>query len=400
MQVLLRGASGALKIGGGVLAVVGAVGAVFAVVATGGLAAPIIVGTAGALTTVFAASDVVEGVGDVKAAITKEGLDKRSYNPIRDDVFGGNELAYALTGTGISLVTDIVTGAVIAKIPERISASMAAKSAKRAAKKAAQDAAKAARAAENAKKAAQTVKVAKTAETVEKTEEAAKAVSAAERFYSELDALKLKAQEIPHTLTAEEARACEAVKLQMKGELSAVSKVSVEEVEKVDEVVKVTSTTSDTVVVPKSSRAVVPETVVENANMGAGKTYKEVNVHGIINTEIDEVDLINHIIYEDKSASKLYMKNADFLQTEHQWAFKQIYKKGSNRVDAINQSEYTLSIVGSENIPSIDSLKSIRVYIFRIDMDTPTLRQAVEQCLGKLREKYPGYNFLAMYGGK
>ena len=216
----MRGASGALKIGGGVLAVVGAVGAVFAVVATGGLAAPIIVGTAVALTTAFAASDVVEGVGDVKAAVTKEGLDKRSYNPIRDDVFGGNELAYALTGTGISLVTDIVTGAVIAKIPERISASMAAKSAKRAAKKAAQDATKAARAAAKAEKAAQTVKVAKTAETVEKTEEAAKAVSAAERFYSELDALKLKAREIPRTLTEEEARACETVKLQMKGEIS------------------------------------------------------------------------------------------------------------------------------------------------------------------------------------
>ena len=199
----MRGASGALKIGGGVLAVVGAVGAVFAVVATGGLAAPIIVGTAGALTTVFAASDVVEGVGDVKAAITKEGLE-RSYNPIRDDVFGGNELAYALTGTGNSLVTDIVTGAVIAKIPERISASMATKSAKRAAKKAVQDAAKAARVAEKAEQATKVVKVAKMAETVEKTEEAAKAVSAAERFYSELDALKLKAREIPHTLTAEE----------------------------------------------------------------------------------------------------------------------------------------------------------------------------------------------------
>ena len=236
LQVLLRGASGALKIGGGVLAVVGAVGAVFAVVATGGLAAPIIVGTAGALTTTFAASDVVEGVGDVKAAVTKEGLDKRSYNPIRDDVFGGNELAYALTGTGISLVTDIVTGAVIAKIPERISASMAAKSAKRAAKKAAQDAAKAVRAAEKAEKAA---------ETVEKTEEAAKAVSAAERFYSELDALKLKAQEIPHTLTAEEVRACEAVKLQMKGELSTAGKVSVEEIEKIDEAVKAASAIDD-----------------------------------------------------------------------------------------------------------------------------------------------------------
>ncbi len=63
-------------------------------------------------------------------------------------------------------------------------------------------------------------------------------MTTAERFYSELDALKLKTREIPHTLTAEEVRACEAVKLQMKGELSAVGKVSVEEVEKIDEAVK------------------------------------------------------------------------------------------------------------------------------------------------------------------
>ena len=92
------------------------------------------------------------------------------------------------------LIDDALSPALIAKIPERISASMAAKSAKRAAKKAAQDAAKAVRAAEKAEKAAQTVKVAKAAETAEKTEEAAKAVSSAEKFYSELDALKLKTQ--------------------------------------------------------------------------------------------------------------------------------------------------------------------------------------------------------------
>ena len=214
------------------------------------------------MTTAFAASDVVEGVDDVKAAVTKEGLDKRSYNPIRDDVFGGNELAYALTGTGISLVTDIVTGAVIAKIPERISASMAAKSAKRAAKKAARDAAKAAKVAEKAEKTAQTLKVAKTAETVEKTEGAAKAVSAAERFYSKLDALKLKVQEIPHTLTAEEVRACEAVKLRMKGELSAVGKVSVEEVEKIDEAVKAASTSSKATDATKATTKT--ETVMES----------------------------------------------------------------------------------------------------------------------------------------
>ena len=54
---------------------------------------------------------------------------------------------------------------------------------------------------------------------------------------------------------------------------------------------------------------------------------KEVNIHGKINSEIDEVDLINKIIYEDKSAAGLYMDNPDFPQTEVQWVYRQIYKK-------------------------------------------------------------------------
>ena len=93
------------------------------------------------------------------------------------------------------------------------------------------------------------------------------------------------------------------------------------------------------------------------------------------------------------------MDNPDFPQTEQQWAFKQIFKKGSNRIDAINQSDYTLSIVGSNDIPDINSLKSIRNYVFRIDVDTPALRQAVEQSLSDLSARYPGYNFSAVYGG-
>ena len=55
---------------------------------------------------------------------------------------------------------------------------------------------------------------------------------------------------------------------------------------------------------------------------------KGVNIHGKINSELDEVDLINKIIYEDKNASKLYMENADFPQTEMKWAETQIFKKG------------------------------------------------------------------------
>lgn len=132
---------------------------------------------------------------------------------------------------------------------------------------------------------------------------------------------------------------------------------------------------------------------------GGSRSYKEVNIHGNISTELDEVDLLNRIIYEDKSAEKLYMETLDFPQTEEQWANKQIYKKTINRMEAINQMEYSVSIVGSDSVPEMESLKSIKKYIFRIDADTPQLRKAVEKCLEKLREKYPEYNFLVVYGG-
>ena len=54
---------------------------------------------------------------------------------------------------------------------------------------------------------------------------------------------------------------------------------------------------------------------------------KEINIHEKINSEIDEIDLVNRIIFEDKNASKLYMANPDFPQTELQWAEKQIKKR-------------------------------------------------------------------------
>ena len=72
----------------------------------------------------------------------------------------------------------------------------------------------------------------------EEAKKVEKAASAAEKFCSELDVLKQRAREIPRTLTDDEIRACEAVKLQMKGKLPEPGKVSVAEVEKIDEAVR------------------------------------------------------------------------------------------------------------------------------------------------------------------
>ena len=83
-----------------------------------------------------------------------------------------------------------------------------------------------------------------------------------EKFHSELDVLKQRAREIPRTLTEDEIRACEAVKLQMKGKLPEPGKISVAEVEKIDEVVRAANASG------KVESAANVESVAESAKQG------------------------------------------------------------------------------------------------------------------------------------
>ena len=68
----------------------------------------------------FGASDTIEGIGDIQAAISRQGLNQMSYNPVRESVFGGNETAYTLTEMGVSFVFDVITGMAVAKMPTRL----------------------------------------------------------------------------------------------------------------------------------------------------------------------------------------------------------------------------------------------------------------------------------------
>lgn len=54
----------------------------------------------------------------------------------------------------------------------------------------------------------------------------------------------------------------------------------------------------------------------------------------------------------------------------------------------------------STGLPSIDELKEIRNYTFRIDADTPELRRAVQHQIDRLSELFPDFNFNAIYGGE
>ena len=121
-----------------------------------------------------------------------------------------------------------------------------------------------------------------------------KAASAAEKFRSELDVLKQRAREIPRTLTDDEIRACEAVKLQMKGKLPEPGKVSVAEVEKIDEAVRAANA---------SGKA---ESAAKTAN-GAGVAVKEADTVTKAETIVRDVSK-----YSTLKDSKLVDKGKKF----------------------------------------------------------------------------------------
>ena len=127
--------------------------------------------------------------------------------------------------------------------------------------------------------------------------------------------------------------------------------------------------------------------------------YKEVNIHGPRNSELDDVDLIDQIIYEDKDASSLYMENPNFPQTEQQWAYKQIFNRTKNRILALQQEQFRMSSEVSPTLPSTEGLRGIRTYVFRVSADTPALREAVQAEMDQLSELFPDYEFYAVFGG-
>ena len=134
-------------------------------------------------------------------------------------------------------------------------------------------------------------------------------------------------------------------------------------------------------------------------NMYEGGTkVRNIDIVGNPNSELDEVDFIRKIIYEEKDASGLYISNPTVPQTEAQWAENQIYNKGGNRIKALSQDEFR-TLLDKKWYTSISGeLKGINDYVFRVNADTPALRIAVEDQVNRLRVLYPKYNFTVIYG--
>ncbi len=88
------------------------------------------------------------------------------------------------------------------------------------------------------------------------------------------------------------------------------------------------------------------------------------------------------------------------MQSAGQWAEKQIYEKSVVRIENLqNKAAATRATKGgSQVVPSLDEIKTIRKLQFRIEGDSPELRNAVEEKIKKLSQKYPKWEFTAKFG--
>lgn len=118
--------------------------------------------------------------------------------------------------------------------------------------------------------------------------------------------------------------------------------------------------------------------------------------------EFDEIDLVNKIFHEDKSAEGLSVinpKTGKPFQTAEKWANKQIYAKTKERILNLQKVDHTRPTKnGSVEIPTLDEIKDVRRFNFRMNADTPELREAVQKVIEKLKEEFPDYTFTAEFG--
>ncbi|PYE51797.1 hypothetical protein DFQ00_102593 [Paenibacillus barcinonensis] len=140
------------------------------------------------------------------------------------------------------------------------------------------------------------------------------------------------------------------------------------------------------------------------SKVNISKEVEIVNKRGESLGELDEIDLVNMIFYEDKSAQGLHKVNPKTglpAQTPQQFADKQILIKTRNRINALENATSTRATKnGSSEIPNLEDIKDIREFVFRLDGNTPDLKQAVENSLSRLRQEFPDYKFSAIFGGK
>ena len=109
------------------------------------------------------------------------------------------------------------------------------------------------------------------------------------------------------------------------------------------------------------------------------------------------------IFVENKRATGLDKINPTTglpAQTPEQFVDKQIVGKTRKRITRLNEQATTTVPTknGTQIVPELAEIIDIKKFIFRLEGDTPELRDAVEDGLNVLRQEFPDYKFSAEYG--
>jgi len=182
-----------------------------------------------------------------------------------------------------------------------------------------------------------------------------------------------------------------------KGNLKTLEKTAVKDSEEILE------KEGATIAEKEIKQAVETEKVRSVSNIVKSE-YKEVEIVDKMGNPVGEFDKIEKgLLIEDKSAkglSTLHPKTGKPLQTAEQWAEKQIYEKSIVRIENLqNKAASTRATKsGSQVVPSLNEIKTIRKLQFRIEGDSPELKNAVEEQIKKLSQKYPDWEFSAKFG--
>ena len=131
------------------------------------------------------------------------------------------------------------------------------------------------------------------------------------------------------------------------------------------------------------------------------KVYKGVEIVGNPTKpplgEFDTVDIPGKRFIEDKSA--LGLSNPLNQLTPEDWATKQIVNKTRVRINSLPD---TLTVRPSQFsngvVPEFNEFKDFKDFVFKIDADTPDLRNAVSNAINTLKAEFPDYNFSSIFG--
>lgn len=121
--------------------------------------------------------------------------------------------------------------------------------------------------------------------------------------------------------------------------------------------------------------------------------------------ELDGIDLKNGIIYEDKAVKGLNIinpKTGKPQQSVEKWANKQIYEKTKTRIGNIDDAVDTklpggISLSDNVDVLSLDKIKNLKKFVFRLEGDSTDLRKAMSNVIEKLQREFPSYSFDVEY---